>query len=211
MIRFYNYYRSSASYRARIALHLKGLEFEYVPVHLLRDGGQHKQSAHTTRNPLAQVPTLEHNGRMISQSLAIMFYLDDLKPEPMLFSKDPYEKAKIFELCEIINSGIQPLHNLSVTAELGSMFQATKEQKDQWHKFWIEKGLAAFEKSVLPGAYSMGDRVTAADACLVAQLFSSRRFGADVEKFPRLLEIEKNCLRLDAFKAAEPARQIDAE
>lgn len=212
-LRLYNYFRSSASYRVRIALHLKKLNFEYIPVHLLRDGGQQKSADYLARNPLAQVPTLDHDGKLVTQSLAIMLYLDDLQPAPRLFPADPYARAKVFEACEIINSGTQPLHNLSVVAELGNQLGASKEQKDAWTKHWIEKGLAAFETTIAKskGPYCFGETLTAADVCLIPQLLSSRRFAADVTKFPRLLEIEKHCLSLEGFQLAEPARQIDAE
>lgn len=212
-LRLYNYFRSSASYRVRLALVIKKLNYEYISVHLLRDGGQQKSAEYLSRNPLAQVPTLEHDGKFITQSLAIMLYLEELQPAPALFPGDAYARAKIFEVCEIINSGTQPLHNLSVVAELGSQFGASKEKKDAWTKYWIEKGLAAFDATIAPyrGQFCFGETLTAADVCLIPQLLSSRRFAADVSKFPRLLEIEKNCLRLEAFQLADPARQIDAE
>lgn len=212
-IRLYNYFRSSASYRVRIGLHLKNIKFEYIPVHLLRDGGQQKSTAHLERNPLAQVPTLDHDGKFISQSMAILFYLDEIQDKPRLFSTDPYTRAKQFEACEIINSGIQPLHNLSVNLAMEKDFHVTKEQTAAWNKFWIEKGLTAFAQTISPFAkkFCFGDEPSGADACLMPQLFTSRRFAVDLNKFPRLLEIEANCSRLESFQLAEPARQIDAE
>lgn len=210
-MKLYNYFRSSASYRVRIAMHLKGLDFEYIPVHLVRNGGEQFSNEYLQKNPMAQTPCLEHDGKFISQSMAIMFYLDEVRPVPRLFPTEPYERAKVIEACEIINSGIQPLQNLSVFNELGSRFNANQEDKNSWAQFWILKGLKAFEKIIAPtaGKFCFGDQPGAADCFLVPQLFASRRMGADINQFPTLLRIEENAKELLAFQKAEPARQID--
>jgi maleylacetoacetate isomerase len=211
--RLYNYYRSSASYRVRIALNLKGFEFEYIPVHLLKNGGEQKLPDFLKKNPMGQVPCLEHDGRFISQSMAMLFYLDDLKKSPPLFSNDAFERAKILEFCETINSGIQPLHNTAVSAELEKRFSASVEQRTEWNNFWIQKGLNAIEESLKATArtYCFGETVSAADLFLIPQLYAARRFVGPTDQYKLLSKIEANCLKLDAFRLAGPAVQPDAQ
>lgn len=210
--KLYNYYRSSASFRVRIALNLKGLKYDYIPVHLLKNGGEQKLPEYLQKNPMGQVPCLEHNGQFISQSMAILLYLEDIAPQPPLFVGSSFEKAKILEVCEVINSGIQPLHNTAVAAELEKRFSASQESRVDWMKFWIEKGLTALEKSLstTAGTYCFGGTVTAADVCLVPQLFSARRFVGPTDHFQLLTQIENNCMKLEAFRRAEPSIQPDA-
>lgn len=208
----YNYFRSSTSYRVRIALELKELKYDYRPVHLVANGGEHNLPAYRQLNPIGGVPTLVHNGKVISQSFAIIQYLDEIFPQPMpLFSEDAFENAKIRQLCEIINAEIHPLQNLKVTQYLESQLKADSEQKGKWLHKWISEGLKAFEESLLPfaGKYCFGDRVTAADLFLIPQLFSSLRFGVDVSGYRKLAQINENCLLLEAFKNAHPHRQPD--
>lgn len=210
-MKLYNYYRSSASYRARIALNLKGMKYEYIPVHLLKDGGEQLKPEYLALNPMGQVPCLEHNGHLISQTMAIMMYLDDIKPTPRLFPQDAFEKAKVIEICELINSGIQPLQNTGVISELAKQFNASPEQKAAWSQHWISKGLGALERILekSSGKFAVGDEPGAADCFIIPQMFASRRFGADVNGFKNLLKVEKNASELAAFKEAEPAKQID--
>lgn len=210
--KLYNYFRSSASYRVRIALNLKNIAFEYIPVHLLKNGGEQRLPEFLRKNPMGQVPCLEHRGRFLSQSMAMMIYLDQIQPEPKLFPQEPFLRAKVFEICEAINSGIQPLQNTAVAAELTRQFKADDQQKTQWNKYWIHKGLVALEENLSreQGPYSFGSNVTAADLFLVPQLFAARRFVGPTETFTRLTAIEAECMKLEAFRRAEPSVQPDA-
>ncbi len=212
-MRLYSYYRSSSAYRVRIALNLKELSHEIVPIHLLRDGGQQNAPAFLATNPMSQIPVLEVDGHFLAQSMAIVLYLEDRHPRPALFSQDPFEKARQVEICEIINSGIQPLQNLTVANELGHRFHADAEAKKQWTRKWVEKGLAALEEKLhrTAGSFCFGGTPSAADCFLVPQLFSARRFGVETNSYALLAKIEKNCAALPAFQAAEPGRQMDSE
>lgn len=209
----YSYYRSTCSYRVRIALHLKNIAFEIRPIHLVKDGGQQHQEAYRELNPRAEVPLWIDEDAILSQSIAILHYLDRKVPEPELFLEGTAAFAKCIELCEMINSGIQPIQNLRVLQELQKRFEITDQQKMQWAQDWIKSGLEAFEKR-LPerdGDFCLGDRVTAPDLFLIPQLYNARRFQVDLSAFPRLLKIEENALKLQAFRAASPEKQPDAE
>jgi maleylacetoacetate isomerase len=210
-MKLYNYFRSSASYRARIALNLKGIKFEYIPVHLIKNGGEQLKPEYLALNPMGQVPCLEHNGRMIAQTMAIFFYLDEIQQAPPLFPKDAYARAKVIELCEVVNSGIQPLHNTGVLGELTKRFGADQDAKAAWTQHWIQKGLVALEQTVskTAGKFAVGDEPTAADCFVIPQMFAARRFGAEVSEFKTLLRIEKNANELPAFQLAHPEKQVD--
>jgi maleylpyruvate isomerase len=227
----HNYWRSSASHRVRIALGLKGLAYEYVTVNIIK--ADHQGEAYRAKNALAQVPTLdivEDDGSTwsITQSMAIMEYLDERWPEPMLLPASlPYTgdaksdrgiaflRARCRALAEIINSGIQPLQNLSVT-------RAIKQfggDDAAWPKQWIANGLAAYAKLVddtarqfdaPPMEFSIGDGPTIADCCLIPQLASARRFGVDYAQYETLVRIEQTCMALPAFANAMPDQQPDA-
>lgn len=208
----HNYYRSSTSYRVRIALELKSLKYSYAPVHLLNNGGEQNSNSYRQLNPGGGVPTLVHNGKVLSQSFAIIEYLDEIFNEPVsLFSKDAFEKAKIRQLCETINADIHPLQNLKVIQYLEKQLNMTSEQKNLWLNKWISEGLIAVEKIIKPfaGNFCFGNSITAADLFLIPQLFSSLRFGVDISSFKLLSAINDNCLLLEAFKKAHPFRQID--
>jgi maleylacetoacetate isomerase/maleylpyruvate isomerase len=208
----YNYFRSSTSYRVRIALNYKNLDYTYKPIHLLKDGGEQNQEPYRQLNPIGGVPTLTHNGKSISQSMAIVEYLDEAFPQQKLFPTDIYLKNKTRQICEIINADIHPLQNLKVMKFLTDQFQLSEEQKNLWLKNWIESGLKAVEKTILEfytQHFCMGSQVTAADMFLIPQLFSARRFNANVNAFPTLLKIEEKCLSLPAFQKAHPFCQID--
>lgn len=206
----YGYWRSSSAWRVRIALHLKGVAFENVPVHLVQDGGQQHADAHVARNPLAQVPVLSVDDGHLSQSLAIIEYLDEVHPEPPLLPSDPFVRAQARSLAEVVNSGIQPIQNLAVlqhvVGELGG-------DKLAWGRHWIQRGLDRMERMVriTAGRFCVGDAVSVADLCLVPQLYNARRFGCDESGWPTLLRIEAACAELDAFKAAHPSQQPDAQ
>lgn len=207
----HNYWRSSASHRVRIGLGLKGLAYDYVVVNILKR--EQHADAYTTHNPMAQVPTLqivEDDGtvRMLAQSLPILEYLDERFPEPPILPKDPYLRARTRGLAEIINSGIQPLQNLTTTKAV----KAFGGDEAVWPRSFIADGLAAFERAAgeLAGTFCVGDAASIADCCLIPQLASARRFGVDVSKYSLLLGIEERCLALRAFSDAAPDRQPDA-
>lgn len=208
----HNYFRSSTSYRVRVALEIKGLPYEYKPVHLLQDGGEQNTPEYRSLNPVGGVPTLQHGERVISQSFSIVEYLDEAFPQtPALMPADPYLRAKVRQFCEIINADIHPLQNLKVMQYLEKQAHFTVEQKNTWLNKWIVNGLTAAEKTLenFSGLYCFGDTVTAADAFLVPQLFSCKRFNIDITHFQLLSYINENCLKLEAFQKAHPYRQPD--
>ena len=213
-LRLHNYWRSTSSWRVRLGLHLKRLQFEYVPVHLLQDGGKQHTEAYRALNPMRTVPTLEwteedDSTRQLSQSLAILEYLEARVPSPSFFPKDLYLQAKVRMLAEMVNSGIQPLQNLSVLQRLKNEL---KGDDKAWAAHWNARGLEALEAAVKPlaGRYCVGDEVSLADICLVPQLYGARRFAVDLTPYPTLLRIEAACNELPAFQAAHPDRQPDA-
>lgn len=207
----YNYYRSSASYRVRIALHHKKIPFEYRSVNLVQAVEQFSAD-YRKLSPMAQVPCLIHNGKPITQSLAIIQYLDDVFPAERLFPVQAYERALALQISEIINSGIQPFQNRAVIAELVSQFNATEADKTKWIHHYIHKGFEALEEILkkTAGQHCIGDAVTVADCCLVPQVFGALRFGVDLEKYREIRRLNENSLKLEAFQLAEPSRQLDA-
>jgi maleylpyruvate isomerase len=217
MLRLHNYWRSSASHRVRIALALKELAYEYVTVDIVKGGsagkgGQHDE-AYRTHNPMGQVPTLEiieDDGRVhyLTQSLPIMEYLDERWPErPRLLPVELEARAHARGLAEIVNSGIQPMQNLTTVRAVLALGGDDKV----WAQRFIQSGLAALEAAVAPaGRFAVGDAPSLADCCLIPQLFAARRFGVDPEGFRRLAAIEAACRELPAFAAASPERQPDA-
>jgi maleylpyruvate isomerase len=208
----HNYWRSSASHRVRIGLGLKGLAYDYVVVNILKK--EQLADGYREKNPIAQVPTLEiveDDGtvRTLTQSIAILEYLEDRWPEPAILPRDPYLRARVRALAEIVNSGIQPLQNLTTTKKL----EAAGVPSAPWVQGFIADGLTAFAKAAdNAGAFCVGDAPTIADCCLVPQLASARRFGVDLTQpvFERLLAIEARCLALPAFANAMPDQQPDA-
>lgn len=213
MIKLYSYFRSSSAYRVRIALNMKSIKHEIIPVHLLKDGGQNKKPEYLKKNPMGQVPAIEQDDFFLPQSLAILLYLEEKFPNPALFSKDIRQKSKQVALCELVNSGIQPLQNLKLLGHIRSTFGANDDAINNWCRHWITEGFQAFEKelSKTVGNYSYGDTVTAVDCYLVPQVFNADRFKVDLSTFPTIRRINDNCLQLDAFKQAHPSRQVDAE
>ena len=213
-MKLYSYFRSSSSWRVRIALNHKRIDYSYAPIHLLRDGGQQHRPEFAAVNPQGMVPVLEveEGGKTfrLAQSLAILEYLEETQPQPPLLPKSPVLRARARQLAEIVNSSIQPLHNLmvlrKVTEELGG-------ERNPWAQDFIRRGLAAFETLAheSAGPYAVCEHPTFADVCLVPQLYQARRFGADLAAFPTCLAIETACLKLEAFQAAGPDRQPDAE
>jgi len=211
----YNYFRSSASFRVRIALNLKGLAYEYRAVHLNRHGGEQFTPEYRALNPQALVPVLEHEGRRFTQSLAILEYLEELQPSPPLLPRASEERARVRALCLVVACEIHPLNNLRVLNYVTGTLGASGEQKLAWYRHWNALGLETLEaeiaKSPWSGSFCHGDSPSMADCCLIPQLFNARRFDCDLSPYPRLVDIEKNCLALPAFSAALPERQPDSE
>lgn len=209
----YTYFRSSSAYRVRIALNLKGVPYSLVPVHLLKDGGQQNSERYKLLNPSQQVPTLADGDFLIGQSMAILEYLEERHPNPPLLPKNQQQRAIVRQLCEIINSGVQPLQNLSLTQYLDGTLQLTSEQKTQWLHHWMHKGLQSFESllRLYSGKYCVGDQITLADCFLIPQIFSSQRFKLDLSNYPLCREINDRCLKLTDFLRASPEKQPDYE
>jgi maleylacetoacetate isomerase len=205
------YWRSSASYRVRLALAAKGLAYRIVTVNIL--AGEQVAEPHLARSPTGYVPALVIDGVAYHESVAILELLEDLYPEPPLYPRDPFAKARVRALVEMVNAGIQPLQNLSVTRHVS----ADPAARDAWVDHFATRGLAALERAVaageasgVAGPFLHGDRVTAADLCLVPQLMAARRFKVDVAPYARLLRAEAATLALPGLDAAAPERQPDA-
>lgn len=207
----HNYFRSSTSYRIRIALNLKNLEFTYKPVHLLKDGGEQHQTAYKNLNPMSEVPTLEHKGMILGQSMAIIEYLEEEFPNPPLLPKDLQKRARIRQFCESINSFLHPISNLKVLQYLEKNHQYDQQQKEAWISHWYPKGLNALEIWLQKNAkeYAFGNEITYADCFLVPLVFTCQRFKVDLTSYPMILKINENCLKVEAFKKAHPSNQID--
>lgn len=214
MMRFHGYFRSSSSYRCRIAFNLKGLNPEFVPVHLLKDGGQQKSAAYRTLNPQALVPTLEVDGLILTQSPAILEWLDETHPTPPMLPIDAGTRAAVRAFCAVIACEIHPLQNLRVLQYLDAEFGAGQPQKDAWCQRWIGDGLAACEALLTrrPATrFAFGETPGMAEVYLIPQLFSAQRFKVDLSALPRLRAIQSACEALPAFAAAHPSRQPDSE
>ncbi|MGE4130924.1 MAG: maleylacetoacetate isomerase [Bdellovibrionales bacterium] len=211
MLQLYSYFRSSASYRVRIALNWKQLPHEYRAVHLVKDGGQQCSSDYERINPMRHVPALVHDDFVLAESLPIIEYLEERFPAHPLLPSSPQDKAVVRQICEFINSGIQPLQNLKVTQYLGTSMGQTPEQVKAWTTHWISKGYASLETLLAKtaGTYCFGGTFTAADCFLIPQCFSSRRFGVRPEDYPNIARIEQNGLKLEAVKKAHPEKQPD--
>ena len=212
----YGYWRSSAAYRVRIALGLKGLAYRQVAVHLVKDGGQQHGAEYQALNPQELVPLLvdeANGGARIAQSLAILEYLDEVFPVPALLPADPAQRAQVRALALHIACDIHPLNNLRVLQYLSAELGASDEAKNAWYRHWVEKGLAAVEQGlgVLKGDLSLGNRPGYLEACVIPQLYNARRFACELDAYPRLLAMEDRCLGLDAFRAAAPESQPDAQ
>lgn len=211
-MKLYNYFRSSASYRVRIALNLKGLAYEYIPVHIAK--GQHKLPAYAAVSADLLVPTLEIEGRRLSQSMAIIEYLDEIHPAPALIPADPFERAQVRALSQSIACEIHPLNNLRVLKYLSSDLQVSDEAKNTWYRHWVRSGLEAFERqlALLPdAAFCFGSTPTLADCCLVPQIFNAQRFKVDLDGLPRTMVAFDACSQLEAFKMAHPSACPDNE
>lgn len=212
MIKLYNYFRSSASYRVRIALALKGLPYDYIPVHLPK--GEHKQPAFGEVSADRFVPLLDDAGEHLSQSMAIIEYLDETHPTPPLLPADALGRARVRALAQSVACDIHPLNNLRVLKYLVRELGASEEAKNAWYRHWCREGLVSFERQLerLPAStFCWSDSPTLADCCLVPQVANARRFEVSLEDLPRVQSIVAACLALPAFQAADPARCPDAE
>ncbi|MFT7258673.1 MAG: maleylacetoacetate isomerase [Glaciecola sp.] len=214
-LKLYSYWRSSASYRVRIAMHLKQLDFDYLPVHLVNDGGEQKKSAYSNMNPSMLVPTFvdEDEDIALNQSLAIIEYLDDRYPDTlMLLPIHAADKARVRAFAQDIACDIQPVTNLRILQALNADFEASSEQTQAWCAKWIELGFTALEKRLATrsGKYCFGYDVTLADVCLVPQVYNALRFQVDMQRFPLIQKIYDNCNELAAFQKAKPEAQTDA-
>ncbi|MBX3250189.1 MAG: maleylacetoacetate isomerase [Myxococcales bacterium] len=210
--RLYAYWRSSASWRVRIGLNLKNVPYEVVPVSLLKDGGEQKKPDYVAMAPMAQVPTLEWEEKgetmRLTQSLAILTLVDARCPAPPLLPEDALMRARVWEMAEIVNSGIQPLQNLSTMKAIEALGGDAKAFAAEA----IAKGLFALEQLAArsPGAFCVGDRPSLADICLVPQMYNARRFGVSLDEVPTLVAVDARCAELSAFALAHPDVQPDA-
>ncbi|WP_328774490.1 maleylacetoacetate isomerase [Elioraea tepida] len=211
-LRLFTYWRSSASYRARIALNLKGLAYHSVPVNLVRDGGEQNRPDYLSRNPQALVPTLEVDGMPLTQSLAIMEWLEETYPQPPLLPREPRERARVRAFALAIACEIAPLSNLAVRRYLNDPLGITEAAQAAWHQHWLARGLSACEAMIASGEgpFCFGTSPTMADCTLVPQLYNARRFGHDLAPYPTLLRAEAAMLALPAVQAAAPEAQADA-
>jgi maleylacetoacetate isomerase len=211
----YGYFRSSAAFRARIALNLKGIKPELRFVHLLKDGGHQHTDEYRAINPQELVPTLVHDGHAIGQSLAIIEYLDEIVPEPPLLPADPAGRARVRQLAYAVACEMHPLNNLRVLRYLKRTLHQDDEHILQWQRHWIELGFAALEvllaNSPDTGRFCHGDQPTLADICLIPQMANARRVNLDLSPYPTLVRIEETALAHPAFEAALPKNQRDAE
>jgi maleylacetoacetate isomerase len=214
MLKLYSYWRSSASYRVRIALNLKQLAYEIVPVHLVRDGGQQLAEPYRTLNPQCRVPLLVDGELRVAQSLAIVDYLDALQPAPRLIPAETRSRVAVQAFAQAIIADVQPMQNTGTLNYLRDELMIDDARRAAWLKHFIERGLTALESEAAarPATpFAFGDAPTLADCVLVPQLFAARRFACDMAKFPRLAAIAAHCETLPAFQRAHPLQQPDAE
>jgi maleylacetoacetate isomerase len=211
-VKLYSYFRSSAAYRVRIALNLKGLPHETVSIHLTKDGGYQRKPDFIAINPQMRVPVLAlSSGDVITQSLAIIEYLDDIHPEPPLLPADALERAHVRAIAQTVACDIHPLNNTAVLQYLKNTLKHEQAEIDAWYHHWVNEGFRAIEAMIDPGPYACGPHVTLADLCLVPQVFNARRLKVPLDAFPKIVAAETACLKLAAFDQARPENQPDAE
>lgn len=224
-MKLYNYFRSGTSFRVRIALNLKGLDYGYVSVHLPK--GEHKLPDYRALNPEALVPTLDLEGQpeaaLLSQSMAIIEYLDETFPQPPLLPADALGRARVRALAQLIACEVHPVNNLRILKYLAGPMGLSEPQRTQWYNHWVMEGLQAYERrleelateraaaGLAPSVYSYGEQPTLADCCLVPQIVNGQRFGLQYEGIPRTMAVYEACMQLDAFKRAHPRQCPDFE
>lgn len=211
-MKLYSFHRSSASYRVRIALNLKGLTCDYVPINLragVQDSGDYRKV-----NPQSLVPSLEDNGRLIRQSLAICEYLEETHPQPPLLPRDPAGRARVRSLALIVACEIHPLNNLRVQNYITQSLKVSDDLRNEWVNHWITEGFRAFEtiltESHETGRFCHGDTPGLADVCLIPQIANAARSNVDLGPFPTIRRINEECMKLEAFQLARPEKQPDA-
>lgn len=213
MLTLYDYFRSSACFRVRIALNLKGLKYEIKPIHLLKNGGEQFSASYRQINSQMLVPSLQDETKTLTQSLAIIEYINDTHPTPPLLPESPYEKALARAFALAIVADLHPLNNQRVLKYLTQTFTLSEEEKNAWYQHWIMKGLTALEeqmvKQQLSGDFCFGDTPTLADICLVPQMFNARRFQCDLQAYPHLVRIDANCQQHPAFLQAWPTEAVE--
>jgi len=211
-VKLYSYFRSSAAYRVRIALNVKNLSYETIPVHLQKDGGRHRSADYKAINPQMRVPSLIlPSGEILVQSLAIIGYLNETHPQPPLLPADPIERAHVRAVSQIIACDIHPLNNLGTLQYLKRTMGQEQAAIDAWYHHWILAGFDAIEKMIKPGPYTFGRQVSLADICLVPQVYNARRLKVPLDAFPKIVAVDAACLALPAFDKARPENQPDAE
>ncbi len=207
-MKLYDYYRSTASYRVRIALNIKSIPYEKIPVHLINHGGEQHQANYLALNPQGLVPALDDNDHILTQSLAIIEYLNDIHPYPALLPEDPYARARTRSIAMTIACDMHPLNNLRVLQQLKTQFQATEDQVREWYHHWLKKGFDALENLLIKlpreNHVCYGQDITIADVCLIPQVYNARRFNFPMESYPLICEINNYCLTLPAFIQAAP-------
>lgn len=209
----YTYFRSSAAYRVRIALNLKGLQADYRYVHLVKDGGQHRKPEYLQLNPQGLVPALVDDGNVLTQSLAIIEYLDETHPTPPLLPADPAGRARVRALAQVVACEIHPVNNLRILKYLEKEIGIDEAGRNQWYRHWVAEGFTALEKMLADnpatGRFCHGNTPTIADLCLVPQVFNARRFDVDMSAFPAIVRIDAECMQFDAFIMSAPEQQRD--
>lgn len=207
-MKLYTYFRSSAAYRVRIALNLKGLAYEPVLIHLIKR--EHTEPQYLAVNPQGRVPALDLDGDILTQSPAILEYLEEVHPEPRLLPADPIRRAKVRAACALIGCDIHPLNNLSPLSYLKQKFGQEQPAIDAWYVHWVTEGFKALEQMFSPGPFAFGDKPTLADVYLVPQVYNARRFKVPLEDYPKIVAADAACNEIEAFRAAAPEKQPDA-
>lgn len=211
-MKLYSYFRSSAAYRVRIALNLKGVSYDMVPIHLSKEGGLNRKPEYRAVNPQMKVPALAlSGGEVLIQSLAIIEYLDEVYPEPPLLPADAVARARVRALAQIIACDIHPLNNVAPLRYLKNKLAHGQAEIDAWYHHWVNEGFEAIEAMIQPAPYCCGAQVTLADLCLVPQVFNARRLKVPLERFPKIVAADAACLSLPVFDRARPENQPDAE
>lgn len=207
----YDYFRSGAAYRTRIALNYKDIPYEHIPVHLTRNGGEQHSDAYKAVNPQERVPSLKlEDGTILVQSPAILEWLEEVYPEPPLLPKDPVGRAKVRGVAAIVGCDVHPINNLAVLSYLRGPLGQEEPKVQEWIATWIQRGFTAVEALVEPGPYCFGATPTLADLYLIPQVFSAERFSVDISAFPKIREIYAACNEMPAFQKAHPSVQPDA-
>ncbi|MFL6798385.1 MAG: maleylacetoacetate isomerase [Xanthobacteraceae bacterium] len=211
-MQLYTYFRSSAAYRVRIALNVKGLHSEMISIHLQKQGGLNRKPEFRAINPHMRLPALRLDaGQVLIQSLAIIEYLEETHPQPPLLPADPIERARIRAFAQIIACDIHPLNNVGPLRYLKNELGQEQAKIDAWYHHWVVEGFTALETLMSPGPYSFGAAVTLADICLVPQVYNARRLKVPLDQFPKILSVDAACSTLAAFERARPENQPDAE